>query len=364
MTDEQLDEFAAWERLTWETRATSYARSITQLTRGAAAALLDAAEVGAGTALLDVATGPGVVGLSARRRGAEVVAVDQSESMVTLACAAGLDARRASADRLPFETGAFDAVVAGFLINHLPRPGEGVAELARVSKAFVALSVWDTPDANPALGLFGDVVQSVEIDHAVPPGPDSTLYADDARLTSLLVAGGLDDIRISRVHWSLTVAPGPWFDAVATGTPRTGAVLAAASPEQRAKLRRRYIEAATASYGAARGLVVLPAAAVVASGRSTATGIRLAPSAADDLAGTHLHGRIRRELRAAASVEVGRGPTVVTEQAADAVGDAIALPSGIDHQRPPAGPARTSAALNPAPPPTTMQSQVVLISSS
>ena len=182
-TDEQLDEFAAWERQTWETRATSYARSITQLTRGAADSLLDAAEVGAGTALLDVATGPGVVALAARRRGAEVVAVDQSEAMVTLARSAGLDARQASAERLPFEAGAFDAVVAGFLINHLPRPSEGVAELARVCNARVAVSVWDTPEANPALGLFGNVVQSVDIDHSVPPGPDSTLYADEARLT-------------------------------------------------------------------------------------------------------------------------------------------------------------------------------------
>ena len=269
-TDEQLDEFAAWERQTWETRATSYARSITQLTRGAADALLDAAEVSAGTALLDVATGPGVVGLAARSRGAKVIAVDQSEAMVALARSAGLDARQASAGRLPFETSAFDAVVAGFLINHLPRPSEGVAELARVCKARVAISVWEMPDANPALGLFGDLVQSFDIDHSVPPGPDSTLYADDARLTSLLVAGELDDIRISRVRWTLTVAPGAWFDAVATGTPRTGAVLAAASPEQRAELRPRYIETATASFARADGLVTLPAAAVVASGRSTA----------------------------------------------------------------------------------------------
>lgn len=266
-TEEQLEAFAAWERETWETRAASYAQSITHLTRGAAEALLDAAEVEAGTVLLDVATGPGVIGLTARSRGAGVTAVDQSEAMVTLARSAGLDARQASADRLPFETGAFDAVVAGFLINHLPRPRVGVAELARVCKARVAISVWDTAGANPALGLFGDLVQSLDIDHAVPPGPDSTLYADDGRLTSLLVAGGLDDIRIIRVRWNHTVAPGPWFDAVASGTPRTGAVLAAASPQQRAELRARYVEAATESYGGAGGLVTLPAAAVVASGR-------------------------------------------------------------------------------------------------
>ena len=265
-TDEQLDEFGAWERQSWETRAGSYAESITQLTRGAADALLDAAEVTAGTALLDVATGPGVVALAARNRGAEVTAVDQSEAMVAIARSAGLDARRAGAERLPFPTGAFDAVVAGFLVNHLPRPGEGIAELARVGRARVAVSVWDTPEANPVLGLFGGVAQSIDIPHSVPPGPDSSLYADDAYLTALLAGAGLADIRVTRVRWALTVEPGAWFDAVAAGTPRTGAILAVASDSQRAELRKLYVDAATASYGIADGLVTLPAAAVIGSG--------------------------------------------------------------------------------------------------
>lgn len=271
-TDEQLDAFAAWERQSWETRAASYAESITRLTAGAAECLLDAAEVTSGTALLDVATGPGVVALAAGRRGAEVIAVDQSEAMVALARAAGLDARQASADALPFETGAFDAVVAGFLVNHLPRPVEGIAELARVCGGRVAVSVWDVPAANPALGLFGQVEEASDIADPVPPGPDGSQYADDARITSLLLAGGLVDIRIARARWTITVAPGAWFDAVTAGTPRTGALLAAASTEQRAVLRRLYVEAANASYGSADGQVTLPATAVVGSGRAKSRG--------------------------------------------------------------------------------------------
>ena len=265
-TDDQLDEFASWERQSWETRAASYAETISSLTQGAADALLDAAEVTAGSALLDVATGPGVVALAARSRGAEVIAVDQSEAMVALACAAGLDARQASVDRLPFETRSFDAVVAGFLINHLPRPVDGIVELARVCRSRVAVSVWDTPAANPALGLFGEITRSLDVSDPVPPGPDSSLYGDDTRLTALLLEAGLDDIRITRAHWSHTVDPGAWFDAVAAGTPRTGAVLAAASAKQRSELRRRYVEAAIVSYRTEDGLVTLPVAAVVGSG--------------------------------------------------------------------------------------------------
>lgn len=267
-TDGELDAFAAWERQSWEARAESYAAGITDLTRGAVGALLDVARVTAGSRVLDVASGPGVVALGARDRGARVVAVDQAEAMVGLARAAGIDARQAAADRLPFHDGAFDAVVAGFLVNHLARPTETVAEMARVCRGRVAVSVWDEPGANPALGLFGVVAQLFAIADAVPPGPDSALYADDARLRSLLAGAGLDHVRVTRVGWTLTVDPGAWFDAVAAGTPRTGAVLAAVSAGQRAALRERYVEAATESHGGAGGLVTLPASAVVGSGQA------------------------------------------------------------------------------------------------
>ncbi|MDP9071753.1 MAG: class I SAM-dependent methyltransferase [Actinomycetota bacterium] len=267
-SEEQLDAFAHWERQAWETRAGPYAETMAALTAGAAEALLDAAEVTVGTRVLDVATGPGVVAAAARGRGADVVAVDQAEAMVSLARAAGLDARQARAEQLPFDDGAFDAVVAGFLLNHMARPEEGVGELARVCRVRVALSVWDVPDANPALGLFGSAAASFQMPDTVPPGPDSHLYAEDGRLRALLAHAGLVEVRVVRVSWTLTVEPGAWFDAAAASLPRTGAVLAAASADQRASIRARYVEMVSDSYGGAGGLVTLPAAAVVGSGRS------------------------------------------------------------------------------------------------
>jgi len=266
-TGDQLDAFALWERQVWETRAAPYAQDMVRLTVGAADALLDAAAVVAGSQVLDVATGPGVVAVVAQNRGAAVVAVDQAEAMVDLARTAGVDARQAGVEQLPFADATFDAVVAGFLLNHLARPAAGVAELARVCRGRLALSVWDVPAANPVLGLFGSVASSVASPAVVPPGPESDRFADDDRLTSLLTDAGLDDVAIGRVGWTITVDPGDWFDAIAAGTPRTGAVLAAAPAEQLSALRERYVEVATASYGGADGLVTLPAGAVVGSGR-------------------------------------------------------------------------------------------------
>lgn len=266
-TDGELDTFSQWERRAWEARATAYGRAITALTRGAVDALLDAAGVSADIRVLDVATGPGVVALAARRRGAHVLAVDQARAMVDLARAAGVEAWLASAERLPFADSSFDAVVAGFLLNHLARPAEGVAELARLCRGRLALSVWDVPATNAALGLFGAVAQSPATADAVPPGPDSHAFAEDGSFTLLLAGAGLEDVRVDRVGWSITIEPGTWFDAVAAGTPRTGAVLAAASADERTALRDRYVEVALAEYGVGGGMVTLPAAAVVGSGR-------------------------------------------------------------------------------------------------
>ena len=266
-TQGELDAFADWERATWTTHAAPYAENITSLTRGAADALLDAAEVRAGSRVLDVATGPGVIALAAKARGAEVIAVDQAEAMVAIAVAAGVDARQAAVEHLPFDDASFDTVVAGFLLNHLARPSSGVAEMARVCRGLVAVSVWDLPEANPALGLFGPVVQSSGLPEVVPPGPDIQLHADTAGLADLLRTGGLVDVSVARLRWAITVDPAAWFDAVAAGTPRTGAVLAAATGEQRVELRERYVELATTTFGRADGSVTLPAAALIGRGR-------------------------------------------------------------------------------------------------
>lgn len=270
-SDDELDAFSAWEREAWEVRATPYAASLTDLTRGAAPALLDGASVTTGSALLDVATGPGVVAAVAVQRGAVLTAVDQSAAMVELARHAlpGVRVEQAAVEQLPFDDAAFDAVTAGFLLNHLARPAVGVTEMVRVLRrgGRLAACVWDRPDANPALGLFGPVAQELGLATAAPPGPDSAQFAADHAFRALLSDVGLDDVRVERVAWQVEVEPGEWFDAVAAATPRTGAVLARASRDERAALRERYVDRARGRFPGPRGRVVLPAAAVVGSGR-------------------------------------------------------------------------------------------------
>lgn len=266
-TEQELDAFGEWERAAWEVRAAPYAASLGDLTRGSISALLDAAGIVAGSRVLDVGTGPGFVALAAAERGAVVAAADQSSAMVEIARAAGIDAVAAPVEQLPYDDGSFDAVVAGYLLNHLPRPEAAVASLARVLRpgGRVALTVWDLPDANPALGLLGPVAAGLGLTAVAPPGPDAQRFSSDQAMAGLL-AGPFEDVAVERVGWTVTVEPGAWFDAVAAATPRTGAVLAAASGEQRAEVRARYVEVAAARFGTADGRVELPASAVLGSG--------------------------------------------------------------------------------------------------
>jgi ubiquinone/menaquinone biosynthesis C-methylase UbiE len=62
----------------------------------------------------------------------EVVAIDQSERMVELTRARGVDARLADVRELPFESGSFDVAVAAWMLFHVPDADDALRELERV----------------------------------------------------------------------------------------------------------------------------------------------------------------------------------------------------------------------------------------
>lgn len=269
-SEQELDDFAAWERAAWEARAEAYAADVGVLTRGAADPLLDAAGVRSESRLLDVATGPGFVAEAARARGAQVTAVDQAAAMVAIARRRlpDVEVRQATVEQLGLPDASYDAVVGGFVLNHLARPERGLAELVRVLApgCRLALSVWDVPAANRGMGLVGEVVTEIGIRGVVPPGPDSVRFADHALFRALLEEAGLRDVRVERATWPVDVEPGHWFDTVAAAMPRSGAVLAQADDAQRLRARAVYVERALAEFGTGGGRITMPAAAVIGSG--------------------------------------------------------------------------------------------------
>lgn len=83
--------------------------------------------------VLEVGCGSGWFAARVQRElEAVVVAVDQSERMVDLARAEGVDARVADIQALPFTDGEFDVVAANWMLYHVPDLDRGLAEIVRV----------------------------------------------------------------------------------------------------------------------------------------------------------------------------------------------------------------------------------------
>jgi SAM-dependent methyltransferase len=83
--------------------------------------------------LLDAGCGIGDIGVRiADELGTQVIAVDSSPRMVQIAKERGLEASLADVQQLPFADGAFDCVLAAWVLYHVPDRPAAIAELARV----------------------------------------------------------------------------------------------------------------------------------------------------------------------------------------------------------------------------------------
>jgi SAM-dependent methyltransferase len=83
--------------------------------------------------ILEVGCGEGELAERLQRDlGVEVLAVDQSERMVEITRARGVDARVGNVERLDLPDGSFDCVVAAWMLFHVSDLGRALAEIDRV----------------------------------------------------------------------------------------------------------------------------------------------------------------------------------------------------------------------------------------
>lgn len=265
--------FNTFEAAGWEEKAAAYEGAFGSLTGETIEPLLDAASVGAGTRVLDVATGPGHVAGHASRRGARAVGVDIAHAMVELAreLHPGLDFRQADAQALPFEDACFDAVVGNFAILHLGRPEQAVAEAVRtiVPGGALALTVWDRPERMRVTGVLVDAVAEVG---ATPPGdlpagPDFFRFSVDDEFDALLRGEGLEDCRVETIAFPYRVATADeLWDGLTGATVRMSA-LVMAQPEDTQQRIRESFEQRINEYRSGEGFE-LPVSVKLASGRT------------------------------------------------------------------------------------------------
>jgi SAM-dependent methyltransferase len=235
--------FHDFEQAGWQRAAEFYANTFGTLTVEAIEPLLDSAHVGPGMRVLDVATGPGYVAAAAAARGASVIGIDFSSSMIEDARRRYPDVtfREGDAEELSFDAGVFDAVVMNFGLLHLARPDAAIAEAYRVlaSGGSYAFTVWAKPDE--ALG-FGLVLRAMEkhgtLDVGLPEGPPFFRFSDLDECRRTLTGQGFvqADVRSIPLVWRLP-SRGALFEAALHGGVRTSAALQAQTPAALARIQ-------------------------------------------------------------------------------------------------------------------------------
>lgn len=222
------------------------------VTAGTIDALLDAAAVGHGTRVLDVASGPGVVAAAAAARGAVVVGVDLLAQMLAVA-------RARHPEQLARDEASLDAVVCNFGVGHFPRPERVAAEFVRVlaGGGRTALSWWDEPARTRMNGIFFDAMAEAGV--TAPAGPPPFRFSDDAELRALLTIAGLKDVTVRTLAWTHRI---PSADAWWEG--RLARVVAQPVAVQR-RIRAAFDRLVERHH--ADGGFVVPVSAKIAAGR-------------------------------------------------------------------------------------------------
>ena len=145
MTSDPFAQFKAAQREAWSTFG-----ALESVTTVPAAELVAFAGITQDSKVLDVATGTGVVAISAARRGAQVSGLDLTPPLLERARQSAallelpIEFREGDAEALPYPDGSFDFVLSQFGHMFAPRPEVVTREMLRVLKrgGCIAFSTW------------------------------------------------------------------------------------------------------------------------------------------------------------------------------------------------------------------------------
>jgi ubiquinone/menaquinone biosynthesis C-methylase UbiE len=241
--------------------------------------LLELAAPRPGERVLELACGPGSVGLAAAPLvgpDGEVVMSDVVPEMTAIAAARaeGLGLRNVRTrvldlERIDEPDASYDIVLCREGIMLVPDPGRAALEIRRVLRpgGRVALAVWGPRARNPWLAVVFDVVSAQLGAPVPPPGIPHPFSLDDAdRLAGLLSEAGLTEVAVVEVPTPYHAASVDewWERSCALAGPLAQRL--ASLPEADAQALRARAGDAISAYAAEDGLEI-PGVTLIASAR-------------------------------------------------------------------------------------------------
>jgi SAM-dependent methyltransferase len=227
--------------VTFDVGADAYDRFMGRYSVQLSPQLADLAAVAPGQRVLDVGCGPGALtGELVTRVGAgNVSAVDPSEPFVAAARERhpGVDVRRANAEALAFEDGAFDAALAQLVVHFMDEPVAGLREMARVTKdgGVVAACVWDHEGERSPLAPFWQAAR--ELDPTIE-AESNLAGAREGHLTELFQEARIGDVEETALPVRVEHATfDEWWQPFTLGVGPAGAHLAQLDPGRQQELR-------------------------------------------------------------------------------------------------------------------------------
>jgi SAM-dependent methyltransferase len=244
-------------------------------------ALLDAARIGEGDRVLDLAAGPGGAGLAAAQRvgaAGRVVLSDVAGEMVAVAAKRGSGSQVSTAvfdqSAIGFGDASFDAVINRHGLMFVQDPVQTVAEAVRVLRAGgrYAVMTWDRRGANPWLGLVLDAVGE-QFGVPFPPpnvrGPFSLDRPDV--LSSVLRDGGLEDVTVNAMSTPMRAASlDEWWERVPKLAGPLAIALAGMEPDVRDAIGERAMQSARKAATSEGDRLVFEGSVLIGSGHKAA----------------------------------------------------------------------------------------------
>jgi SAM-dependent methyltransferase len=225
-----------------------YETYVGRWSRRVAAEFVDWLGLAPGSRILDVGCGTGALTTTVLERAhpSAVVGVDPSPGYVNHVRSSVVDERAsfeiADAENLPFDTAVFDAAVSALVLNFVPHPDRGVAEMTRVVRGGgrIAAYVWDYAGRMELIRHFWDA--AVELDEEVAKLDEGKRFpiCDPARLGQLFAGAALVGVETRElvVPTVFRDFDDYWCPFLSGEGPAPGYAMSL-PPERRAELRER-----------------------------------------------------------------------------------------------------------------------------